>query len=759
MIERVKLVNFLSHENTEIVLEGGLTVFIGRNGAGKSSVIDAVTYALYGRHTRSKKEKEKGEMKAPVRYGSSWGRVELDFRHLGKKYEVIREFDGKGGLRRAEIKENGRLLVAGAKRGEINVSEEVSKILRLNYERMVSSVVIQQGEIDTILKSQPKEVKELFDDLLGLRAFDEAYKNMKDVLDGFEERIKEETGRYPEDVKSVEQELEGLRKEVESAKEKEELLMKELEGLNAEYKEIAKRVEKAEELIRLNLELERILNELKERVKGEVRWLEKRSSELKEHLKKLAIKEEVESRIKKLKEKEEERSALEERAKVIVDQLEEIEEELKVLPTEPSGAKSLDELRGEARRRAGRLRDDSMELGKALARGQTKLDLYKLQERVKRDVESVVDLVSETYTSAMASRASELTRKMKELQEELSNVRRQKERIEKEIKDFKILEGQDVNRLHAHVLAAEQEVRSAGGEEGVKSLIEKLEGLKAKHAKLAEVESPLELEPEVLDGLNAFLSDEEVLRMTSRLKDGIATLKGSGFSAETVSELEKLRSRIKELSRAIGQIEGELRGLQSIIEEKSRKAEELERSLRVLRKAKEFYSILKKVREEVYHRDGPVLKGLRSWIYSQVRDRAREYLDMFDSNVDDVKIGEKGDSVVFSCYHSGREVSWEWLSGGEKVVLALALRLAIGDVLGAQRLRFFILDEPTVHLDSEKRMRLRDVLVKLSQKMPQVIVITHDEEIFEGSEARVLRFEKEGGATRVVEVGRQAIEG
>jgi exonuclease SbcC len=161
MIERVKLVNFLSHENTEIVLEEGLTVFIGRNGAGKSSVIDAITYALYGRHTRSKDEKE--EMKAPVRYGSSWGRVELDFRYLGKKFEVIREFDGKGALRRAEIRENGRLLVTGAKRGEINVSEEVSRILRLDYEKMRSSVIIQQGEIDTILKSQPQKLKELFD--------------------------------------------------------------------------------------------------------------------------------------------------------------------------------------------------------------------------------------------------------------------------------------------------------------------------------------------------------------------------------------------------------------------------------------------------------------------------------------------------------------------------------------------------------------------------------------------------------------------
>jgi exonuclease SbcC len=647
-------------------------------------------------------------------------------------------------------------LVTGEKRDEGRVSEVVSRILGLDYDRMVSSVVIQQGEIDAILRSDPKELKELFDDLMGLRTFDVAYDRMKEALEGFRERIRKVTGRFPEDVKSVEQELEGLRKEVESAKEREKSLVKELEGLKAEYREIAERVERAEELIRLNLELEGVLNKLKEMIRGEVKRLEERVARLEGALRLLSRKEEVEARVRRLEELKAVLQALKGKEEGLLKQLEEIEEELKALPTEPSGARSLDELRGKARRRAERLRDDSMELGKALARGQTKLDLYELQERVERDAESVVDLVSETYTSAMASRASELTRRKEDLQGQLNSVRQRIKEAEKEIKGLSTLENQDVNRLHAHVLAAEQEVRSVGGEEGVKSLIEKLEGLKAKHAKLAEVESPLELEPEVLDGLDALLSDEEVLRMTSRLKEGIATLKGSGFSAETVSELEKLRSRKDELSRAIGQREGELGSLRRTVEEGEGKIEQLERALSVLRKASEFYALMEKVRKEVYHRDGPVLKSLRTWIYSRVSERARGYLDMFDAAVDDVKIEEKrtgrGSEVAFVCYYRGREVSWERLSGGEKVVLALALRLAIGDVLGAQRLRFFILDEPTVHLDSEKRKRLREVLMRLSQKMPQVIVITHDEEIFEGSEARVLRFEKEGGATRVMEV-------
>jgi exonuclease SbcC len=601
-----------------------------------------------------------------------------------------------------------------------------------------------------------------------------AFNEMREVLEGFREKIKKMTGRSPEDVKVVEQELEGLKKELESAKEREKILVKELEGLKVEYREISERAAKTAMLVELNFVLEKILNILKERIRGEVQRLEEKVARLEDALRLHSKKEEVEVRVRRLEELKANLPALKEREKVILDQLEEIEEELKALPTEPSGAKGLDELRGEARRRAERLRDDSIELGKALAKGQTKLDLYELQERVKRDVESVVDLISETYASVMALRAYELMRKRKELQDELNNVRQQKERTEKEIKDFKILEDQDVTKLHAQVLTAEQEVMSAGGKEGVKSLVEKLEGLKAKHAKLAEVESPLDLDQEFLNELDVFLRDKGLLFLFSdyavtrelkvySFKEGVAILKASGFGTETVSELDKLRSRKEELSRAIGQREGELEGLRRTVEEGERKARELERVLGVLRKASEFYALMEKVRKEVYHRDGPVLKSLRTWIYSRVSERARGYLDMFDSAVDDVEIKEEGagigSKVVFVCYYRGKEVSWERLSGGEKVVLALALRLAIGDVLGAQRLKFFILDEPTVHLDSEKRKRLREVLMKLSQKMPQVIVITHDEEIFEGSEARVLRFEKEGGATRVVEVGRQAIGG
>ena len=110
---------------------------------------------------------------------------------------------------------------------------------------------------------------------------------------------------------------------------------------------------------------------------------------------------------------------------------------------------------------------------------------------------------------------------------------------------------------------------------------------------------------------------------------------------------------------------------------------------------------------------------MRTWILGRISDHARRYLDLLDVRIDDVRIEERGRRILFKCFVRGREVDKDMLSGGEKVALALAIRLAIGDVLGAQRLGFFILDEPTVHLDSENRRRLMEVFTNLSRAVRQ----------------------------------------
>jgi len=212
LIGRVKLVNFTCHQETEIIFPEGLTVFLGRNGSGKSSIIDAITYALYGEHSR-------GRNPNIVRRGSSsGGRVELEFDHGGSRYYVNRSFDSRGNLQSAILRRDGRLLVAGERRREA-VSKAVQEILGLSYDRMRTAVVIQQGELDRIISADPRELKELFDDLMGLTKMEKAYQNMLEVLKEFEKRIIDEMGRSPREADKVREDLEKLEGEIESAEE------------------------------------------------------------------------------------------------------------------------------------------------------------------------------------------------------------------------------------------------------------------------------------------------------------------------------------------------------------------------------------------------------------------------------------------------------------------------------------------------------------------------------------------------------------
>ena len=72
------------------------------------------------------------------------------------------------------------------------------------------------------------------------------------------------------------------------------------------------------------------------------------------------------------------------------------------------------------------------------------------------------------------------------------------------------------------------------------------------------------------------------------------------------------------------------------------------------------------------------------------------------------------------------------LSGGEKVSLALALRLAIAHILSGKKQNFLMLDEPTIHLDEERRRYLVKAINRLfrgGKMFTQMLVVTHDREL------------------------------
>ena len=115
----------------------------------------------------------------------------------------------------------------------------------------------------------------------------------------------------------------------------------------------------------------------------------------------------------------------------------------------------------------------------------------------------------------------------------------------------------------------------------------------------------------------------------------------------------------------------------------------------------------------------------------------------------------EGDYVLELQELDGSWVSAEHVSGGERTLAALTLRMAFALVLAPQ-LRWLILDEPTHNLDIKAREELAKVLrERITEFIDQVFLITHDpilEDAVSGVLYRIEREKEKNGVAKVVKV-------
>ena len=158
MITSIELGDFLSHSSTKLEFQKGVTVFVGDNGAGKSSIIDAITFSLFGQHTRKSN-------KGLIKRGSNQGFAKINFSINDKQYEAVRKIDNKGTLsaKFSEIINDDRIEIAAGERKQFgeSMTHEVEKRIGLNFEKLKIASIVQQGELNAIINAKPKEFKEL----------------------------------------------------------------------------------------------------------------------------------------------------------------------------------------------------------------------------------------------------------------------------------------------------------------------------------------------------------------------------------------------------------------------------------------------------------------------------------------------------------------------------------------------------------------------------------------------------------------------
>src|SRR5512136_1341570 len=175
---RLKLSGFLSYRDpVEIDFSAiDLACISGSNGAGKSSLLDAITWALFG---QARKRDE-----AVVNLQSKAAEVAFTFAYETNVYRVIRSLArGKTTLLEFQIADNAPLTIANApytwraltERTLRDTQARIEQILRLDYETFVNVSFFLQGRADQFAQQPPTRRKEILGAILGLEAW-EAYR-------------------------------------------------------------------------------------------------------------------------------------------------------------------------------------------------------------------------------------------------------------------------------------------------------------------------------------------------------------------------------------------------------------------------------------------------------------------------------------------------------------------------------------------------------------------------------------------------------
>lgn len=169
-------------------------------------------------------------------------------------------------------------------------------------------------------------------------------------------------------------------------------------------------------------------------------------------------------------------------------------------------------------------------------------------------------------------------------------------------------------------------------------------------------------------------------------------------------EFASLRREANEKQLSLSQIDQEMGAISEKIAKGEKEIDAIAKTIDELKTVKDYVKNLNEIQTNIFSRDGPVATSLRSWALNTISAKASEHLRSLNTKIQRILLSEKARDISITCYSKKEDLELESLSGGEKVSVALALRLGMASLLGAaSNLNLMILDEPTAHLDTERK--------------------------------------------------------
>jgi len=689
-IKAVQLKNIRSHVKTTVPFARGFNCLVGGLGCGKSSILYAIDFALFG-------DPLGRSYNYLLREGEDIGKVTMKFVHGVKTYTLHRALRRKGGGI-GQDKEQLKLfeedkLIASVK-GEA-VAEQLEAITGLDKELFREVVWMRQEQLKELLNATPRERQKRLDQLFGFSNYEAAWSS----LAGFQREYEGEKKAYERDFDVV-----GMEKlQVDYNKGVEEFSLTEVElgdlkekftQAEAAFHEATSRLQSLEDLRKQTEELGKREAQLQTNVTN----IEDTSARLADEIerKKLTIKD-FEERLKSMEAQE----------KSHRDRLGEYE--LKTDQTTEELRKYLAALEKQITSVGG----EQEAVKKEMLTSQRRVSSLTTESKCPLCLQDLTGEYKKSLLERLHEENADGERTLGELRKNLDELERLRSVV-----DFVVLNLQS--------LAPQMEElkrRVAEGHESFKNLS-------------AEFEERQQQEKMFRDQLSVVRSEMAKFDMSEL--ETARKLRDESFTqySNIKHRLETVESRKKDLTSRIDELKERLDHAQQKVE----RMEKIERLLGIMEGIRGGYrSIQPKLRSEFVTYLQRVVQQVLDGLVGEAGPTLM------------VKIDKTYSPLVRSEEGFERDVSN--LSGGERTLLAFAYRIGLGQLIMQSRtghgIYTLLLDEPTESLGREDGSvdRLAEAISRL-KAIEQIIAVTHSEAFAEKAE-HVMRVEKEAGVSRV----------
>jgi len=711
----LKLSNFTSYGENVPELDFTkfhLAAISGQNGAGKSSLLDAITWCVWG---WSRAGDSADQL---VRLGASDMQVEFSFDLDGHQFTVKRNRTTKhGGNSALEFWGGSHNLTEGTIKA---TQQKIIDTLHLSFETFTNSSFLRQGHADEFTTKGPTDRKRILADILGLSHYDQ-----------LEEKAREK-------VKDADSKL--------------KLLEYQLLEIDAELSQKEQSKEK------------KILAEQKiSEVEIKISTLEKELKVLETQKATLTATSEQQTKLKQtLLDLQNELNNILSQGKTRAEKIKSLERDLEDLPAFDEKLKELKNLEKEKEEYSS-LSQKKLELENK--QNQVKSDLA-LKTRDKENLENkLVELKSHLESLEKQSakcptcgQEINISQKLKVKTDYLEH----QEKLTLQLSEIKTsAEETEIKKLQSEI----DSIKVDGNKyQEILRKIQELSSLQEKREKLIAAQATLESEKKVVLELRGLFVnkksqieklEEEVSKLPS-LGDELLKLESRGSQKEL--ELTTLKTEEKEARNLLGQATELISRVEHM--EKVKKSHE-ENKLQ-WQKEKEAF-------EELSLAFGK--KGIQAMIIEtaipEIEDEANSLLEKLTEGrmkvtfvtqketktkveTSEGKVHATVETLDIIISDEMGERPYELYSGGEAFRVNFAIRIALSKLLtrrAGAKLQFLIIDEGFGTQDVEGRSRVVEVLDTIKNDFEKILIITHLEELKEEFPTRIEVSKNSGGST------------